>query len=88
MWAKLSGLKAKEQSTTHENVAWIHIPSAQVRPGKDFFFFCPGLQRVGHDRVTSLFISQYLFVETSSWRLGSNDPQPSAVTFEGLIKGY
>ena len=41
MWAKLSGLKAKEQSTTHENVAWIHIPSAQVRPGKDFFFFLP-----------------------------------------------
>ena len=39
MWAKLSGLKAKEQSTTHENVAWIHIPSAQVGPGKDFFFF-------------------------------------------------
>ena len=39
MWAKLSGLKAKEQSTTHENVAWIHILSAQVRPGKDFFFF-------------------------------------------------
>ena len=39
MWAKLSGLKAKEQSTIHENVAWIHIPSAQVGPGKDFFFF-------------------------------------------------
>jgi len=90
VWAKLSGLKAKEQSTIHENVAWIHIPSAQVGPGKDFFFFffCPGSQRVGHDRVTSLFISQNLFVETSSWRLGSNDPQPSAVTFEGLIKGY
>ena len=52
MWAKLSGLRAKAQSTTHENVAWIHIPSAQVRPGKDFgcvFLFCPGSQRVGHD---------------------------------------
>ena len=38
--------------------------------------------------MISLFISQNLFVETSSWRLGSNDPQPSPMTFEGLIKGY
>ena len=49
MWAKLSGLKAKEQSTTHENVAWIHIPSAQVGPGKDFFFFF--LPRVAKSRT-------------------------------------
>ena len=67
MWAKLSGLRAKEQLTTHENMAWIHIPNAQVGPGKGFFcflcFFAQG--RKVSDTTKGLHFS---FPKISLWK--------------------